>query len=48
MENVSITPHLAGASDGVQQRRLELMRDNLERFLAGHPLRHVVDKSKGY
>jgi phosphoglycerate dehydrogenase-like enzyme len=48
MPNVIITPHVAGASDGVEQRRVKLMRDNLERFALGRPLRHVVDKRKGY
>jgi phosphoglycerate dehydrogenase-like enzyme len=48
MPNVLVTPHLAGSSDRVTERRIELLRDNLARFLAGRPLRNVVDKDKGY
>jgi phosphoglycerate dehydrogenase-like enzyme len=48
LENVIITPHVAGRSDGIGQRRLQLYEDNLRRFAAGLPLRNVVDKQKGY
>jgi phosphoglycerate dehydrogenase-like enzyme len=47
-ENVVITPHLAGVSDGHHERRLELFRDNLRRFARGLPLRNVVDMARGY
>jgi len=46
--NVVITPHVAGGSDGVGRRRLELYKENIRRFLAGEPLLNVVDKQKGY
>jgi phosphoglycerate dehydrogenase-like enzyme len=46
--NVVITPHIAGSSDLVQQRRLELFKENIRRFAAGEPLLNVVDKQKGY
>lgn len=46
--NVVITPHVAGGSDAVGRRRLELYQENLRRFLAGEPLLNVVDKQKGY
>ncbi|MBI4166093.1 MAG: D-2-hydroxyacid dehydrogenase [Acidobacteria bacterium] len=48
MENVVITPHIAGRSDGTRARYLELFKENLRRFGAGEPLIHVVDKQKGY
>jgi phosphoglycerate dehydrogenase-like enzyme len=48
MPNVTITPHIAGGSDGIQARRIGLFRDNIERFVKGLPLRNVVDKSAGY
>jgi len=48
MPNVIITPHVAGRSDGVGDRRLKLFRDNVERFATGRPLRNVVDKQLGY
>jgi phosphoglycerate dehydrogenase-like enzyme len=47
-ENVVITPHIAGQSDQVQQRRMELLKENVRRFAAGEPLLNVVDKQKGY
>ena len=48
MKNVTITPHVAGRSDGVTNRKLILAKDNIERFLTGKPLKNVVDKAKGY
>jgi D-2-hydroxyacid dehydrogenase (NADP+) len=47
-DNVVITPHVAGGSDGVGRRRLDLYKENIRRFVAGEPLLHVVDKRKGY
>jgi phosphoglycerate dehydrogenase-like enzyme len=48
LENVVVTPHVGGASDGVTARRLALVEDNLRRFVAGQPLVNVVDKQAGY
>jgi phosphoglycerate dehydrogenase-like enzyme len=48
MENVIITPHIAGRSDGERARYLALFKENLRRFGAGEPLIYVVDKQKGY
>jgi phosphoglycerate dehydrogenase-like enzyme len=45
---VIITPHIAGRSDGEGARYFELYKDNLIRFSKGEPLRHQVDKQKGY
>jgi phosphoglycerate dehydrogenase-like enzyme len=47
-ENVIITPHIAGGSDLVNDRRLALFKENIRRFAAGKPLLNVVDKQKGY
>ena len=47
-DNVVITPHIAGESDGVQARRVQLMKENIARFAKGEPLLNVVDKVKGY
>jgi phosphoglycerate dehydrogenase-like enzyme len=47
-ENVIITPHIAGQSDRIQERRMELLKENVRRFAAGEPLLNVVDKQKGY
>ena len=47
-ENVIITPHIAGRSDGENRRYFELFKENLRRFAAGEALLHIVDKQKGY
>jgi D-2-hydroxyacid dehydrogenase (NADP+) len=46
--NVVITPHIAGESDGIQARRIELIKENIARFEKGEPMLNVVDKVKGY
>jgi phosphoglycerate dehydrogenase-like enzyme len=46
MENVILTPHCAAASPRVAERHLETLLDNLRRFVAGQPLRNVVDKQR--
>jgi phosphoglycerate dehydrogenase-like enzyme len=48
VENLLITPHTASMTEKVWHRHYELFSDNLRRFLAGQPLRFVVDKHKGY
>ncbi|MEE2778661.1 MAG: D-2-hydroxyacid dehydrogenase [Acidobacteriota bacterium] len=48
MPNVTITPHIATRSDMLNERRIQLFRDNVTRFVKKQPLRHVVDKEKGY
>jgi phosphoglycerate dehydrogenase-like enzyme len=47
-ENVIITPHIAGRSDGEHARYMALFRENLRRFQNDEPLINVVDKQKGY
>lgn len=47
-ENVIVTPHIAGASDGIDARRVSLIKENIARFVAGRPMLNVVDKQKGY
>ncbi len=47
-ENVIITPHIAGRSDGERARYMELFKENLRRFAAGETLLNIVDKQKGY
>ncbi len=48
MQNVIITPHVAGGSPIRMDRTVALFCDNLERFLVGKPLLSVIDKRKGY
>jgi phosphoglycerate dehydrogenase-like enzyme len=48
MQNVFITPHLAGANPSYNRRATELFCDNLRRYMAGEPLRNRVDPARGY
>ena len=48
MDNVIITPHVATRSFRSRDRLADLIRDNIERFATGRPLRHVVNKAAGY
>ena len=48
LDNVIITPHNAGQSDGSRRRLQLLVRENIRRFAAGEPLLNVVDKGEGY
>jgi glyoxylate/hydroxypyruvate reductase A len=46
LDNVVVTPHIAGPS--TPEELAPVFNDNLARFLAGRPLRHVVDRARGY
>jgi phosphoglycerate dehydrogenase-like enzyme len=48
LENVIITPHIAGASNAALPRIVELLKQNIRLFAEGKPLLSVVDKEKGY
>jgi phosphoglycerate dehydrogenase-like enzyme len=48
LENVIITPHVSGYLPDLHERLTALFAENLERYLAGRPLRNLVDKSLGY
>ncbi|MGH9554314.1 MAG: D-2-hydroxyacid dehydrogenase [Terriglobales bacterium] len=48
LENLLITPHTAAVTEKLWERHYELILDNLRRYLAGEPLRGVVDKRRGY
>ena len=43
--NVLITPHTAGFGPYLDDRRLDILLDNCQRFAKGEPLRNVVDKA---
>jgi phosphoglycerate dehydrogenase-like enzyme len=45
MPGVLLTPHTAGYGPFLDDRRFEILLDNCRRFLAGQPLRNVVDKA---
>ena len=48
MPNVLVSPHRAGDHEGWQADVVALFVDNLRRFVAGQPLRNVVDVDLGY
>jgi phosphoglycerate dehydrogenase-like enzyme len=45
MENVIITPHVAGASPRIAERHLGVLLDNVGRFVRGEPLQNVANKT---
>ena len=47
MQNVVISPHIAGHSPQRAARNQALVAANLRRFLAGQPLLNVVDLARG-
>lgn len=46
--NVIITPHASGQSEAAHRRLGELVADNARRFVAGRPLRNLVDLELRY
>ena len=46
VDNVVVTPHISGPS--TPDAIAPVFNDNLARYLAGRPLRHVVDRQQGY
>jgi len=48
MPNVIVTPHMAGDFAGWLDWQYRLFAENYARFVAGQPLRNVVDKKLGY
>ncbi|WP_158887156.1 D-2-hydroxyacid dehydrogenase [Amycolatopsis anabasis] len=48
MDNVLVSPHMSGDFIGWRTTLVEVFRDNFDRWLAGRPLRNVVDKRLGY
>jgi phosphoglycerate dehydrogenase-like enzyme len=48
LPNVLITPHTAGYGPYLDMRRFTILLDNAQRFLAGQPLRNVVDKASWF
>ncbi len=48
LPNVLILPHVSAVTPRYWRREADLILDNLRRYLAGEPLRNVVDKAQGY
>ena len=46
LDNVAVTPHIAGPS--IPSEIAPIFNDNLRRYVAGRPLRDVVDPRRGY
>jgi phosphoglycerate dehydrogenase-like enzyme len=46
LDNAVITPHISGPS--TPDELAPIFNENLARWLAGRPLRHVVDRRRGY
>ena len=47
-DRVILTPHVAGYSPRIAERHLALLLDNVRRFVAGEPLRNVVNKARWF
>jgi len=48
LDNVILTPHVAGVTPLYYERTAALFADNLDRFLAGRPLANRFDPARGY
>jgi phosphoglycerate dehydrogenase-like enzyme len=48
MDNLILSPHYAGLHPGYAGIALELVLDNLGRYVRGEPLKFLVDKQAGY
>ena len=48
MENVIVSPHIAGISPLYLDRAIKLFSDNISRYLDGRDMVNVVDKERGY
>jgi phosphoglycerate dehydrogenase-like enzyme len=48
MRGVLLTPHVAGYGPHLDERRYDIILDNCRRFLAGQPLRNLVDKARWF
>ncbi|WP_225148628.1 MULTISPECIES: D-2-hydroxyacid dehydrogenase [unclassified Bradyrhizobium] len=48
MPNVIMTPHIAGILTDYVERAIDIVTENVERYLKGLPLRNVIDLRRGY
>lgn len=46
--NVILTPHIAGSSPKIAGRHLEVVVENVRRFVAGEALMNVADKREWF
>jgi phosphoglycerate dehydrogenase-like enzyme len=48
LDNVIMTPHISGGMPDYMERVVNLLCDNLRRYLAGQPLMNAFDAERGY
>jgi phosphoglycerate dehydrogenase-like enzyme len=48
LDNVILTPHIAGQTPNYEARAADLFAQNIRRFIAGEPLINQVDFARGY
>ncbi|MFM9965287.1 MAG: D-2-hydroxyacid dehydrogenase [Planctomycetaceae bacterium] len=48
MDNVIVTPHIAGASPRIAERHLATLLENARRFAADEPLLNIVEKARWF
>ena len=48
LPNVLITPHTSAVTSGFWRREMDLILENLRRFLRGALLSNEVDRTRGY
>ena len=46
--NTILTPHVAAYGPHLEERRYEIVADNVRRLINGEPLRNVVDKENWF
>jgi phosphoglycerate dehydrogenase-like enzyme len=48
MENAILSPHVSSWSTDYRPRAAAIFTENVERYLAGQPLLHRIDRARGY
>ena len=48
LPNLIVTPHMAGAFSAYLDRVMDILRENLRRYVAGEPMINLLDRQRGY
>ena len=48
LDNVILSPHIAGITPRDDEHVLKIFAENLRRYVDGRPLLNLVDRTKGY
>ncbi len=48
LPNLILTPHVSGNFSAYLDRVMDILRENLKRYVAGEPMINVLDKQRGY